>query len=1030
MWDPVEYTKRVLSPAVDAFKAEGRLPDVFERYGLCSDVSSAADIESAIKTVTAFWNKTKLQNAKYKQLLEVLLAPREQQEARRILLDPEARALQRRVVEAERVSRRDARFAELDRSIGILAAKGYLTPKEKSLLIARCVPTGLTEAEIDARVRVPVKEPAAPIPRNEGVPRIVRDQIRANLGVLKHRDLYEFLGVQPEGLRGTSPSSIRARIAEAHRVRELEWRQRPADFRTAAANTLLGVVKTLLAGDPANFEAARAWGIVDQLRPEVELAAVDRRITREAFKNLVELAVSLGLEASAASDYVFALAKDFDAAVEWAPVGESVRCGYCSSMLVQRPGLERCAVCGHELWTKCPKCNTRGLVSEAACRKCGFAVANLPRVQLALRRARLALAEGLLAEAVEAAREAESLWGRHGDVAGLLDQIEARLRSLAEADREIEQAIVSKQLVCASRKVQSLSVEMPDYRLRSGKTVREVAVEVAAQLKHVTVLVDRGRALERKAQWNEAAAVYQEALDIAADAEEPRAGLRRCPPAPPENVRATVHEKYVLVEWSPTGAAGAPVEYRVARSEGHAPASADDGAVVGRTVACFIKDESVRPGSFTFYGVVAERGGAASAVAAAPGLMITREVDRLEIVPGNESVQGTWELPVPTARVRVFRREGTAPKGPGDGIEVRLASPNSFLDTGVRNGCLYYFRVCVEYQMPSGVPVLTTGHVVSLRPDRVPTAVEDLQIQSEENSLLLTWSQPLRGSVAIYRLSQEPEWECGTRVPASQLSRFGAPLSPKGAAAVIDPSPPPLRTYYLPVTVAGDLAVIGAARPYVSLPEVSHIEANDFGHYLQLTWVWPENCHVALVAWRADAYPERPTDRRATKRKITKGEYERVGGFRVEQPEASPYRFVVFAAVEAGGDEDYSAGVHPGARAELRTVSPATVRYTLSRSRFRPSRLTITLHADRTVAVLPEIVVVGRRGDLQPLRVEDGAVLVRLTGLSLTPEEPVSTTFALDTVTPPAYVRAFVMDPAATELIRLIDPLPAQLRIG
>jgi class 3 adenylate cyclase len=366
MWkfDEADYIKRVLGPALDAFKSEGRLPDYFERYDLALTVSDPKEIETAIATVHAYWNKSK-QNIRFNRLLSVLLAREEQQDARRNLLDSEARKAVRELVGAERKKIREKRFAALDRSIEVIASKGYIGPGELNDLVARFQRDSLTEDEIKSRVRVPIRESSVRPPISEGLPRLTREQIRSSLAVLQKRDLYDFLGID----RGCS----KERLAESLRKRELEWRQKKSDFNLTAANLLLGLIKThMIDSDPAKYDAALAYEALEVLRPEVRLAAGDKLITKAEFKQLLRVALSHGLARGTAAEYILTLAREYSAAVEWFIDEDVVHCANCLAQVLLKTKAESCTTCGAGLWANCPKCSARVPVDDPACSKCGF----------------------------------------------------------------------------------------------------------------------------------------------------------------------------------------------------------------------------------------------------------------------------------------------------------------------------------------------------------------------------------------------------------------------------------------------------------------------------------------------------------------------------------------------------------------------------------------------------------------------------------------------------------------------------------
>lgn len=1021
MWkfDPDDYMKRVLAPAADAFAKEGgRLPDIFERYDLPLDVSSDADIEAAVRTVTDFWNKRK-NNLKYVKLVSRLTdeAGPGGGKVLRSLKDAEARKQLRAEAEAERRKRQEARFEELKTSISGIAAKGYVTPKEKAELVARFLKAGFSQAEIESHLRVPEREVGTRLPSEQGLDQVVRNQLRTNLATLRKRDLYEFLDLKADA----KPDEIKRRHGELY----AEWARKQNDFSKTAAQALLGIVQSHLLGGFAKYEAARVYDLLERLRPEVRLMAADKRISREEFNHLLELATRQGLEKTRATDYILSLAEECGAAIEWAAGEETVACANCAAAAPRRD--EKCRACGADLWADCPKCKTRAAISEAACGKCGFLIANLPRVRRLIRQAQLALEDGATADALKHAREAESLWGRQDEVAELLTRVELSQRAAEEIRGRLDKALASASLYAARRALTELARAAPSYVGRDGKTLGQIRAEVDGGLTRVEALLSRAREHEKARRADEAVFSFLEALGVAADAEEARNGLLRYPPEPPHGVRVAAHDDHVLVEWSPGRAVG-NLEYVVVRRETRAPAAPDDGEQVACTSALSCRDAAARPGRLVFYSVFTRRGGAASRAASSGGLLVVREVANFRLTAGDGAVRGAWDFDVPEGRVRVYCREGTAPEH-GKGREIPLSGPHGFSDSQVQNGRLYYYRAVVEYHGADGKPVFTPGLVRSVKPELPPKPVEHLLVTFDGGVLNLNWTPPPHGKVTVYRAAREPAWKSGTQVPLSSVGGLGLPLQNKSDGQAVDSSPPAAPTYYVPVSVAGDIAVIGAARKFVSLPDVTNLSAEDFGHYLQLRWHWPEGCHAALVAWRDDASPQDASDPRASKRTISRGEYERVGGFRVENPAGKAYKFAVFAASEAGGETVYSSGVREGSRAELRTARPIALSYTLARGRLRRSRFTLTLTAESEVGSLPELIVVAKRGDIQPLRADDGAVVASLGGTSLPADSKVPFEFQLDNVRPPVYLRAFFREPGSYRSFRIIDPPPEQLRV-
>lgn len=1019
MWkfDSDNYMKRIFSPSAEAFATEGALPDIFARFDLPLDCSDVGEIEQAVKTVTAFWVKQK-NNIKYKRLVERLLEVAGPQGTTdlRTLKDPTARAEQRKVVEQERRQQQEVRFEKLKISISGFAAKGYITPAEKTDLIARYLKEGFTEKEIVSLIHVPEREGRRRPPTDPGIESVVSSQIRTNLATLQKKDLYEFLGVD----KNASSSEIRRRHSEL----TSEWDLRLNTFEKSAAKVLLGIVQTHFFGGMEKYENSRVAAILDRLRPEIRMMAADKHIAREEFEHLLTLATKSGLEKTVATEYILSLAEECGASLEWSAGEETISCASCSTLCPK--SAEKCKTCGSDLRTDCPKCKTRVVTSQRACTNCGFIVANLPKVKLLVRQAQLALEDLSTIDALNYARQAEELWGRSDDIAAIFQKIDATRKGLEEIRGRFDNALAERRLYAARQILGELMQRAPRHTWPDNKTSRQIGDELQAQLSRAEGALQQGVEHERKRRYDDAVFAFLKTLAIASDAEDARNGLKRLPPQPATNVHASLSKNHVLVQWSPSPAVG-DLEYMVVRRESRPPSTPNDGQTVARTTAMSCEDPAPRAGSTVFYAVFIERGGAFSAPSASTGLLIALEVADFRLEAGDGTVRGSWDLDLPTARVRVFCREGQPPeKNLGREIDI---SGQSFKDTNLKNGRIYYYRIQVEYRDIKGYAVLSNGLVDSIKPEQPPKPVDHILINHDDGLINLTWTSPSHGTVSIYRNANQPNLKSGTQIPLANVAQLGTRIQTKSETQAIDSNPPDGPIYYTPLTVSGDVAIVGTPRRFVALPDVLNLKAEDFGRYLQLRWDWPKDCKSVMVTWRSDFFPEDFADPRATKHKFSLGQYEREGSFRVENPTEDTYKFVVFAALELGIETVYSAGVRKGARAELRKVSPVAVSYTFSRGMFKRKRFTLVLSVERDIARLPEMVVVAKPGGLQPLRSNDGAVVSTFSSTDLRAGEKKTFEFEVNGLQRPTYFRAFFREASSYQRFRLIDPPTSQLLV-
>jgi hypothetical protein len=310
--------------------------------------------------------------------------------------------------------------------------------------------------------------------------------------------------------------------------------------------------------------------------------------------------------------------------------------------------------------------------------------------------------------------------------------------------------------------------------------------------------------------------------------------------------------------------------------------------------------------------------------------------------------------------------------------------------------------------------------------------VRDLSLAAAaDGGLTLAWTPPPGGVVALHRLARAPRWAVGTSLSTSEVAALGAPLSARaGAASWTDPTPVPGVSYYLPVTVVGDVAVAGQAVEYVAIPDVTALEVEDFQSYLQLRWVWPEGCRQVVVAWRPDGTPASADDPLAQRLSCTRGEYDALGGLRIDQPVDAPHHIKVFTAATLDGFTRHSSGVGGGCTAEARMHRRGVIRYRISRGWFRRRTLTITLESDTHVEAAPACVLVAKRGLDRPLDAEDGTVVETLPSLTLYPRQPHTIRVDLSGLVGPFCVRIFFRDRAGYDAYRLEEPRTSEMKVS
>lgn len=1019
MWtfDQDKYQKHILIPAVEEFIKSGGtvLPDVFERYALPLETSDTDEVQRALKSVTAFWNKTK-ENSKFGSLLRVLLA--EAQEKARELSDQTARDALREIVKEERKKKQEIRFAELDAVIKLGSSKGYLSPEEKNSLLTTFTALGLTTSEILSRIRVPVEERSVK-PPVEGLDSATRKKIRSNLAVLKKPNLYAFLEL--------TPNASQQELESKYQALSSEWSKKRDDHNKIAANALLSTVKDKLIKEGLQkYEQALVWDAMDyQLRTQVAFAASDRRISREEFEVLINYGVKYGISKAQATEAILWLAHEKGAAVEHSERTATVTCAGCYTSVPRDNN--KCTSCGLDLWTICPKCKTKNAVSDAACGNCGLVTADRHRVNLLIRKVHFALVEKNLEEALRLALEAERIWGRADEVEIILSKVEALIAQADLHRKDYDEALKQRKLFSARSHLALLAGISFSHKGWDGKTPEQLQRELEAQLQRVERLLEKGRESERAKNAVEAVRVYQEILSLAVDVAEAEKGLKRCPPEPAENVRAQVFDGKIVVEWRESVAVG-NLEYLLVRGEGRAPVSPSDGTLLAKISHHSFCDEGVRPGSFVYYSVFTERGGVHSRAAVSEGVLAIKEVENFTLEVGEASVRGHWDFSAPAGKVCVLcGSEESLQQGRGRALQ--LINPHAFEDTGLINGNTYTYKVFVEYHYPNGRAELTEGRYATATPTAPPSPIERFDISAVAGELHFHWTPPPFGTVSIYRLPREPEWKCGTQVSLASLNALGTPLRNTREGFAVDASPSTSRIYYTPFSIAGDAAVVGQAKVFITAEEISDLRVEDFESYLLLRWKWSSGFQSVVVAWRHDVYPDGAQDAQATTQKVTRGEYNANGGFRIPHPEARPYKFVVYTVAEFEGQTIHSSGLNQDCRAEVRTRPAVKITYSLKMKGWTRKKIVVSLACEESLPALPELCLVAKQGQIQPLNCQEGTIIARINHAQPRPQAPVEYEFDSPVLKRPFFVRLFFAAPDAYQSFKLLDPPPSQLKV-
>jgi hypothetical protein len=968
-------------------------------------------------------------------------------EIRRALLgDPNVRAAYDAELAAVKRAERDQRLDELQRLVKLRAAKGGLTVADRALLREQADRLGLDPTDLDRLIEpIPPKpdappevEPAEPSP--EVLDAVTRKQIRVALEHLRRRDLYDALGLARD-----APSVEIVARADAERRR---WMQKTQV--TAEKTAWLEVVshaQSHLASPASRSRYDRTLALEAEERLGESIAFAVKGLARLDYGTraaLIDEATRRGITPERAEVLITRGCRSLGVARDGAPaliLHDSIepprylRCRACSGVtdfadVASPPARPECRHCRTSLQWTCPACKRVRWVDEPRC-ACGFLLEHLDALVGHFEAAQHAHRARDYPNALEHLCRVQEYSPHHP---GARKGIETIRRHLAEAEAArlaCESARARRHLVAARAAVLAwarlVPADSPDFL-----AARE---EVARGLRMAQALAARGRATEAE-DPKAARALFEKALAIAADLDDAREGLRRCPPEPPSNLVAEFELDRVWLRWDPPPPDGlGPPRFRVVRKRAGVPTQPNDGSIVAEVAQAECEDRGVKPGESVGYAVFALRGEAASRSAATAGpIAVLPDVLDLRVDVRSGEVALWWTLPDRASGVRVLRNSRRRPAHDRDG-EVLDALPTGAVDRGLDDDRAYHYAVFALYPGPDGserpsrgVAVVAVPHPPVEAPGP-PTLAPGL-----DGQVRVSWKTPARGTIKVFRSSKPLPVGPGDRLPSAGSADWeGEWLDSTAPDHADDPSPPPIGVcYYTPVLEwAGGLSPGHPAR-YSRVADPSDLRAVRVGGggRVHLRWRWsPQGTESRIVA-RAGSPPDGADDPEGIGASVSDEEYSRLGYFAMTLPSGvpGPWHLAVFSEATVQGERVVSPGLDSSARTVVPGPNPeVTVSYTLRRPGFPGRTWSLTFRTDPAGSPIPPTALVTHPRTV-PLSPDDGEIAARF------PAARDGETFAIPPVVDLARHRARIFadphaDPDGLPPIRLRHPEGGATRV-
>ena len=580
------------------------------------------------------------------------------------------------------------------------------------------------------------------------------------------------------------------------------------------------------------------------------------------------------------------------------------------------------------------------------------------------------------------------------------------------AVEELVAAQRSNRLRRAARLAEALAPAARDHVLRACLD------EVLAGNRQADKLISAGARLEDAGDVEKAAACYLRAAAVTADDPQIGRALRRCAPPRPRELEVEVTGRCVRLSWRPAEASAGAITYRV-RREAEVPSLVADGPDTCAT------DCDPPAGPMIAYRVVTVREGSVeSAPAVTDPFQVLPDAEDLLLTEQRGCVVGQWHVPPQAAEVRVTRRPDR-PEADGDQTEVRC-DRTSFRDSGVVAGTRYLYRVTCGYRDAAGGMAWSAGSASTVPVTEWPDPVTGLEVTAgpDGDTIRLQWMSPAAGEILAI-LGSSPMPAEGSELTAAEVRPLGAVAwsgvaGPTGSPVSCEIPLPGRGVYHLAVvTVLGHRAVIGPTRIVDSLEGFQDLHARRTGDSIELTWPWPTSSPVTLAAVHWDcgggeqgSGPPQP---------VTRDNYHRRGF--VITARSCGYRFTVTPRSTITG----SVSVGPRATYELEPQHDLAYVIRKTRRWLRAGRVARLELAEQPTSRL-EFLLVARPGTLLPTRIDQGAVVLRVSATAIETGSPAEHRIDLSAVRPPYYLRGFLAGPAAPQF-RLVHPARTQLLV-
>ena len=597
-------------------------------------------------------------------------------------------------INAEKHQAKKEKEENLDKAIKILVSQGFVSNAAMEALAEKF---DFSISEVESKIPEGARKKAQNQPQDvksktevKSLDSSVVNKITDLLSKLEVKPSHGNVATLYDFLNMTEDTNGAALVDLSEKMYRELLRKPPGIAEIDYQKDICGLIKTIFKSDEERqkYDESLSQLRFNSLKMFIDLAAEQGNISAPVYKQLVFQAIEEGLSKTDAENRIKDYCMDQKYQIQMNPTEDQNSpshkinsCGYCGQ--INEEQAKHCVNCGHDLEQECLVCHTVSPTSVNNCRNCGTSFKQMIHYKNLLQVAHKAIRMDDLEGTEQMLTRAQLIFD-NDEVKSAFKLLNQKKKALSQQIDKVQELIDKKCFYSAELEWNQLKRIAPDlsehtvYQREISRSLQELD-QIRIKVQNIT-------------DDSEKISYYIRALEISTDCQWAMDRLKTIPPQSPEVLKAETVGNEIKLSWTLSEPEGF-VQYKIVRKEDVPPKLLEDGVLLGDATKPFFRDNTTMPGKKYWYGVFALRGQlkAKKPVLRGPFLRIA-EIDHLHAAPQEDGILLTWKAS-PTLHLEVWKKEGTAPREPGDGVLIEGAIDGEVFDQNVEVGKQYGYTV-------------------------------------------------------------------------------------------------------------------------------------------------------------------------------------------------------------------------------------------------------------------------------------------------------------------------------------------------